>query len=58
MFIAALHGIEREEPPPEPEGKVDFDGGAREPEPPPSDPVGDHKEVVAEMLRAKELEGW
>ena len=38
------------------EGPVNFDGGARESEPPPSDPLADHNELVGEMLRAKELE--
>ncbi len=29
-----------------------FDGGAREPAPPPSDPEGDHAALMAELLRA------
>jgi hypothetical protein len=42
--------------------KVDFDGGARQPAPSPSDPERDHAELVTELAAAKEVErgagGW
>jgi hypothetical protein len=58
-LLEALHptGDESSEPT-EREGPVNFDAGAREPAPLPSDPGQEHNEVVAELLRAKELEGW
>ena len=44
-LLRMLHGIESEEPPEQPEDKVDFDGGVREPAPPATDPLRDHNLV-------------
>jgi hypothetical protein len=55
-LLRMLHGIETEEPAPqETEGKVDFDGGVREPAPPPTDPVKEHDEFLLNWIRAGRL---
>ena len=52
----ALGLVEVPEPAPEPgiERAVDFDGGAREPAPGPSDPLADHNQLMVELLLANQ----
>jgi hypothetical protein len=44
-------GLVQSEAPTELEGKVDFDGGVREPVPSPSNPTQDHDELVVNLLQ-------
>jgi hypothetical protein len=50
-------GLVQSEEPTEPEGKVDFDGGVRQPAPDPGNPTREHDQLIAELLRAKQAEG-
>jgi hypothetical protein len=49
-LLRAVGHLPQEEPPPEAEGKPDFDGGAREPAPPPSNPVQEHDNFLLKLL--------
>jgi hypothetical protein len=49
--------IEDTELPAESEGKVDFDGGVREPAPPPADPEREHNDFVLELFENTKLGG-
>jgi hypothetical protein len=55
-LLRALGLVQGEEPT-EPEGKVDFDGGARQPAPDPGDASHEHDQLIAELLRPKQVEG-
>ena len=56
-FIRALFGTPAPPPPPEPDPDAppEFDGGVREPEPPPSDPQREHAELLAKLIRGEEV---
>jgi hypothetical protein len=58
-ILGSLHLTEDEgKETPEPTGRVNFDGGAREPAIEPGDPVQEFNAIALEMLRARELGGW
>jgi hypothetical protein len=51
-LLRALGHMQASDEPVEPEGPPNFDGGAREPAPQPSDPVREHNEFLLEVLQA------
>jgi hypothetical protein len=46
-----------DEPPSEPEGPPNFDGGVREPAPGPSDPEAEHNQTLLPLLQSRDLSG-
>ena len=59
--IAELMGWDSPEPESEADKPVDFDGGCRTPAEPPSDPLGDHNQLMVDLangLPPREQGGW
>jgi hypothetical protein len=56
QIVGTLHSVpeERAGDEPDPGVPVDFDGGVREPAPPPSDPEAEHNQLVANLTRLGE----
>ena len=56
-LLQSLGLLEDEEPATEAEGKVDFDGGAREGPPLPGDPEQEHNEFLLKLFENTKLGG-